>query len=163
MEEGKHWEQDFQKSFVEQGFENKILRLYDTTNGFKGITNICDFVYYSFPIIGFFELKSTLGPSLSFDRITESQWSGLLLRAKEKGAMPAILIQYRDFQKAYLVHINALKKISDSGKKSINIKEAEQVGLELRLLYKRTRCRLDCIQFIEDLYMYWSKTSGIRI
>lgn len=142
MDSGKRFEHDFQDSFKsDEGC--RILRLYDTTNGFKGIANICDFIHYYYPYVSFLELKSVAGNSLPFSNITENQWNGLLVRSKLMGVMSAIIIQYREAKEGYLVPISELEKIKNSGKKSINIEEARKVGMNVGLIYKRTRCYID--------------------
>lgn len=121
--------------------------MYDTTNGFAGVANPCDFVYYAYPRIGFFELKSVIGNSLPFSNITEKQWNGLLQRSKLRGVVAAILIQFRESKEGYLVPIQELQAIKNAGKCSINRTMAKKVGMPLNLEYKRTRCRLDSDEF----------------
>lgn len=48
---------DFQKSFP----NGTIDRIYDTTNGYKTISNVSDFIGYSYPCIMYLECKSHLG------------------------------------------------------------------------------------------------------
>ena len=59
MNDGKRWEQNFKDSL---GLS--CIRLYDTTNGFSGVRNPCDFIYYRYPYQYLFELKSTKDKSL---------------------------------------------------------------------------------------------------
>lgn len=153
MSVGKHFEEDFQKSFTEE-HEARILRLYDTTNGYAGVANPCDFVYYAYPRIGFFELKSTQGNRLSFNNITERQWQGLDVRSKLKGCIAAILIQYRDQREGFLVPIQVLEYIKYRGEKSIHINDARKYGMPLNLIYKRTRCYLNPQEFMTNFLKY---------
>lgn len=155
MSVGKNFEEDFQKSFKED-HEARILRLYDTTNGYAGVANPCDFVYYAFPKIGFFELKSTQGNRLPLCNITDRQWQGLLDRSKLRGVTAAILIQYRDHKEGYLVPIQLLEYIKYRGEKSIHISDAKAYGMPLNLQYKRTRCGLDPYKFLSDFTKYSS-------
>ena len=64
MNYGKIWENDFKKALGQT-----CIRLYDTTNGYAGVKNPCDFVYYLYPYYFLFELKSTQGDSLPFSNI----------------------------------------------------------------------------------------------
>lgn len=50
------FKQDFKKSFP----NGTLDRLYDTTNGYKTISNVCDFIGYSYPNIFYLECKSHL-------------------------------------------------------------------------------------------------------
>ena len=160
MDYGKQFEKDFKGSFQEhQGA--RLLRLYDSVNGYKSIATICDFIYYTYPRIGFFELKSVMGKSLPFTNITENQWEGLLIRSKIPGMVGAVLIQFRDYKEGYLVPIQALETIKKTGKKSINIDEARELGMPLNLIYKRTRCSVDEHKFREDFIKYANKWEGV--
>ncbi len=81
MSSGKNFEKDFSDSF--KGKERaRILRLYDTTNGFHGITNPCDFIYYNYPYLAYLELKSVKDNRLPFSNITDRQWEELSFRNK---------------------------------------------------------------------------------
>lgn len=153
MSVGKHFEEDFQKSFTE-GHENRILRLYDTTNGYAGVANPCDFVYYAYPKIGFLELKSTQGNRLSFANITEKQWEGLSSRSKLQGVIGAVLIQYRDHRAGFLVPIQVLEYIKYRGQKSIHIDDARKYGMPLNLIYARTRCKINPQEFMNNFLSY---------
>ena len=71
MSPGKRWEQDFRKSID----DISCIRLYDTTNGYAGVKNPCDFIYYVYPNMYVMELKSVKGKSFGFDNITDYQWT----------------------------------------------------------------------------------------
>lgn len=153
MSVGKHFEEDFQKSFT-KGHEARVLRLYDTTNGYAGVANPCDFVYYAYPRIGFFELKSTKGNRLPFSNLTDKQWQGLSERSKLEGVIAAVLIQYRDLREGFLVPIQVLEGIKYRGEKSIHINDARKFGMPLNLIYRRTRCGLDPDVFMSNFLTY---------
>lgn len=78
-----------------------------------------------------------------------------------EGMVGAVLIQFRDFQEGYLVLIQELEKIRQSGKKSINIEQARAIGMPLSLAYKRTRCSLDEYKFQKDFIEFTSKPRGV--
>lgn len=56
MNYGKKFENNFKK-----GVGKELVRLYDTTNGYAGVKNPCDFIYYRYPFQYLFELKSVKG------------------------------------------------------------------------------------------------------
>lgn len=58
---GKRFEEKFESDFKRSFPEGTIDRIYDTTNGFKSICNISDFIGYSYPCIMYLECKSHLG------------------------------------------------------------------------------------------------------
>ena len=57
---GKAFEAKFKKDFLATVPNSTIDRLYDTTNGYKAISNISDFIGYSFPTIFYLECKIIL-------------------------------------------------------------------------------------------------------
>ena len=48
-----------------------IDRLHDQMTGFKGSTNICDFIVYKEPYEYYFECKAVHGNTLPFSNITK--------------------------------------------------------------------------------------------
>lgn len=48
-----------------------ITRLYDTTNGFKSVSNVSDFIGYIYPYIFYIECKSTQGNTFPFSRLKQ--------------------------------------------------------------------------------------------
>lgn len=76
------------------------------------------------------------------------------MKSKLPGVVSAILIQYRDFKEGYLVPIQLLQQIKDTGKKSINIEMARKYGMPLNLIYKRTRCSINEFEFKNNFLEY---------
>lgn len=58
---GKKFEAKFKKDFLATVPNPSLDRLYDTTSGYKAISNISDFIGYSYPVIMYLECKSHLG------------------------------------------------------------------------------------------------------
>ena len=60
---GKMFEEDFKKGAELCGNEVKFSRLYDTTNGFRGVANPCDFIAATQYGTVYVELKTTQSSS----------------------------------------------------------------------------------------------------
>jgi Recombination protein U. len=142
MQDGKKWEDDFRKSFQGKS-ENRILRLYDTTNGFAGVANPCDFIVQGDYCTMYVELKSVDKTSLPFSNITSNQWTQLTNKSHIRNVLAGICVQYRQSQRAYFVTMQTLNRLRKSGKKSLSISDAQAYGIDLEIEYKRTRCTFD--------------------
>lgn len=68
---GKKFEQKFKLDFLKTVKNSTIDRLYDTTNGYKTIANISDFIGYSEPNIYYLECKSHLGNTFPLANLTQ--------------------------------------------------------------------------------------------
>lgn len=113
-------------------FENKVRedlglvegvsvdRLPDQMNGFKGGTNICDFIVYKYPNIIFLECKSCYGNTLNFSNI--SQLDSLTKKVGIKGCIPGVMIWFIDHDLTLFVKAEGLQRLKDSGCKSVNAK-----------------------------------------
>lgn len=68
---GKAFEDRFKENFLKTVPNCSIDRIYDTMNGYKSISNICDFIGYSYPNIFYLECKSHKGASIPFEDIPQ--------------------------------------------------------------------------------------------
>lgn len=68
---GKKFEAKFKEDFKKVPGAD-ITRLYDTTNGFKSISNVSDFIGYIFPFQYYLEAKSTQGNTFSLSKLTQA-------------------------------------------------------------------------------------------
>ena len=101
------------EAIVRQAFEKvpgvSIDRLHDQTNGFKGSSNICDFVVYKEPYEFYFECKSIHGNTFPFTNITDKQYTGLLEKSKIPGVYAGLIIWYVDKDITIFVPINTIR------------------------------------------------------
>lgn len=98
-----------------------IIRLYDTTNGFKGINNPCDLIIYKKPKMIMLECKTIKGHLLNFKgHIRENQWDKLLYYSKYEGIEAGILVWFRDENKTFYIDIKLLEYLRQKGKKSFD-------------------------------------------
>ena len=149
MDYGKIWEQDFKKAMGQT-----CIRLYDTTNGFAGVKNPCDFIYYLYPYYYLFELKSTQYNSLPFSNITDNQWQSMEYFEKVYGANPCIAVQFRKSRQCFIIPFNVIQRMKQAGEKSINTitcREDKDVYI-IPCIYKITHCAIDMKQFKTVLY-----------
>lgn len=120
MNKGKAFEQKFKADFLATIPDSTIDRLYDTTNGYKTITNISDFIGYHKPNIFYLECKSHLGNTFPLANLT--QYDKLAPKVGIPGVRAGIVIWFIDHDKVLYVPISTVTQLKVDGKKSINIK-----------------------------------------
>lgn len=115
---GKDFEQRIRDAF-ERVEGVSIDRLHDQTTGFKGSSNICDFIVYKKPYEYYIECKSVHGNTLSFSNITETQWNGMLEKSKIPGVFAGVICWWIDKDITKFIPIQALQWNKENGYKSI--------------------------------------------
>ena len=120
---GKQFEQKFKEDFLK--VPNATLdRLYDTTFGYKSISQICDFIGYIEPNIFYLECKSTQGNTFAISKLTQ------YIKLKEKVGIPGVrtgvIIWFYDHSKVIYAPISTITALITDGKKSINIKMLDE-------------------------------------
>lgn len=115
MNPGKKWEKKFSR-------ENPatIIRLYDTTNGYVGIKNPCDFLLYSCPYFYPLECKSVTGKRFYFSGLTDNQQNQLTQLDKKVGVISLVCVEFRQVQEAYAIPHRIIRELINEGKKSIS-------------------------------------------
>jgi len=121
---GKAFESKFKQDFLKTVPNSTIDRLYDTTNGFRAISNISDFIGYSYPTIFYLECKSKEGNTFPFQNLT--QYEKLTVKVGIHGVRAGVVLWFRDHDKVLYVPISAITKMKEDGCKSINIKMLEE-------------------------------------
>lgn len=116
---GKHFEQ-----VVREGFERvqgvSIDRVPDQTSGYKGSTNICDFVVYKYPRLYYIECKSIIGKTFPLSNLRPNQYDGLVRKSDIKGVCAGVLIWWVTYGVTRYVPIEAIEAMRKCGKKSIS-------------------------------------------
>ena len=124
---GKQFESIVQESF-EKLANVSIDRLHDQTTGFKGSTNICDFIVYKEPYEYYIECKSvhkntmsiySPNPKKKYGNITNTQWEGLLEKSKIQGVRAGVLIWFIDRDVTKFVPIQTLVMLRAEEFKSV--------------------------------------------
>lgn len=115
---GKEFEGVVRKAF-EKVPNVSIDRLHDQTTGFKGSSNICDFIVYREPYEYYFECKSVHGNTLPFSNITDKQWQGMLEKSQIEGVTAGVICWWIDKDVTKFIPIQVLAWLDMSGYKSI--------------------------------------------
>lgn len=162
MNEGKIFEKDFQDSVPEEIY---CERLKDSTQSFfknENVkftpTNPYDFFLFKFPRLYCFELKSTIGKSMSFwtkgdenkKMIKKNQIEGLNKAVKYDGVVAGFILNWRDNNNTYFFDIKDFNRMAkETGKKSLSEKNVIQYnGVLMKQKLLRTHYRYD----INDLF-----------
>ena len=147
MNEGKRFEQNIRRSIP------SIIRLYDSTNGYSGVCNPCDFIYYRYPYMFMIEAKSVKEKKLYWTAITENQHQQLEYYDTIFGVNSIILIEFRAEQEIYALPYKVLKQLRERGEKGISVARCKEL-YEVPLIpaeYKRVNFEIDLDEFNQIL------------
>ena len=130
-------------------------RLWDSMGGKINLKQPSDFIIYQFPNILYVEAKTVDGTKLPMQNISDFQWKSLSERAKVKGVIAGIVVEYRiseDEIKVFFVEIDYLKQIRyREGKKYLDMNEASQNGIEIPTTKKKVNFNYDMKSFFSKL------------
>ena len=161
MNEGKKFEDCFNKSVPKEYF---CYRLRDA-GGWSNAdntrftpSNMCDFIMYAKGRIYLLELKSVKENSLSYSNIGKiengviKKTSVLAEEGKKRGVVSGYLINYRGANKTYFVSADKLAdRMLNNTKKSLNLKECEEIGVFVEQTLKRVNYVYNVEKFIEEV------------
>ena len=116
---GKKFEQKLKEDFLKIPGAT-IDRIYDTTNGFTGIRNICDFIGYRYPNIFYFECKTIKGNTFPLTNL--KQYDKLLAKKNIKGVIAGVVLWFYEHDKVLFIPIKTFEKLKENNQKSFNIK-----------------------------------------
>lgn len=114
----------FEAKFVEDWLKlpnSTIERLYDPVGGFRGVSNISDFVCYSYPQMFFMECKSIKGNTFPFSNL--KQYTRLCTKSGIKGVNAGVTIWFYEKDEVLYVPIEVCKQMIENGEKSVNCKK----------------------------------------
>ena len=98
-------------------------RLKDQMSGLWGSKNICDFTVLYLLICGILKAKLLGKIDLIFSMITDYQRENLLEKSKIDHVFGVIIVLFASYKRAFMIDINEIQRVSDSGQKSLNIKK----------------------------------------
>lgn len=101
-------------------------RLYDQMTGRYGSKNICDFTLFKSPYKYYIESKATWEDRFDFSMLAETQHDGLLNKSSIRNVYGIVVVLFASHKRAFILDIRDIKKLEDSGKKSLNIKKLEK-------------------------------------
>ena len=147
---GKQFEDVIRESF-EKVLGVSIDRLHDQTTGWKGSSNICDFIVYKEPYEYYFECKSVHGNTLSFRNISATQWNGLLEKSFIEGVTAGIICWWIDKDTTKFIPIQTLQKLLNSGNVSYRYDWDSYDVIEIKGKKKRVFFEYSMQDFLDDL------------
>lgn len=98
-------------------------RIPDQQTGFYGSKNICDFTLFKSPYMYYIESKATWDDRFDFSMITEYQHDNLLKKSEISNVFGLIIVLFASYKRAFVIDIREIKRLEDSGIKSLNIKK----------------------------------------
>lgn len=155
---GKMFEEDFFENAKELDSQALVTRLYDTTNGFRGVANPCDYIAATEFGTVFLELKTTIETSLSFNNITENQWFQLSRAERCKFSLAGILVYFQKHEKIIWYPISTLEQIKQAGIKSVNPNFIE--GYEVAYKKRRTRLTIPFQNVLDAIKLHYEEKSN---
>ena len=129
LNRGKQFENKFKEDFYKTMSNCSLDRLYDTTNGFKAISQVCDFIGYKQPNIFYLECKSHEGNTFPLNNLT--QYNKLVTKVGIPGVRAGVIIWFIDHDRVIYVPINTITQLINDGKKSVNINKIEAEGYRI--------------------------------
>ena len=147
---------DFE-NVVREAFEKvpnvSIDRLHDQTTGWKGSTNICDFIVYREPYEYYFECKSVHGNTLPFSNITDRQWQGMLEKSQIEGVFAGVIVWYIDKDATFFIPIHILNQDKSIGHKSMSCKSCYEYPSIVEITGKKKRIfyEYDMEKFLNEI------------
>mgnify|MGYP000903201877 FL=1 len=159
MNSGKIFEKNFKASIPQDVF---YYRLRDSTASFYGggdgsnirfqQSNMADCIIFGNRTLFICELKSHKGKSIPFNCIRKNQIEQLTKASKFKCIVPALVIFFPSVERCFAVEINDWNNLVDaSTKKSANIAEIEQTGIEVGVRKLKVNYRFDVKGMMNDL------------
>lgn len=128
-------------------------RIKDQMTGYWGSKNICDFACFRSPYLWYIESKATWEDRFDFNMITETQHDGLMEKSKINNVFGVVIVLFVSYKRAFIIDINEIERLIQSGKKSINIKKINSWGLkysEISTIPNNRKKMLDYTGEIED-------------
>lgn len=152
------FEEDFFENAKELDSQALVTRLYDTTNGFRGVANPCDYIAATEFGTVFLELKTTIETSLSFNSITENQWFQLSRAERCKFSLAGILVYFQKHEKIIWYPISTLEEVKQSGVKSVNPNFIK--GYEVAYKKRRTRLTIPFQNVLDAIKLHYEEKSN---
>jgi len=152
--EGKKFEEDFQKSVPKDWF---VYRLKDSAGSWSNTSasrftpkNSCDFFMFTGKTLFGIECKSFKGKSLSYSNISDNQLEDLtdFCIGPPHKIFGVFALNFRDINETYLVPAFIVNSLKLSGaRKSLSLEEVKANGTLIPQTLKRTRYWYDLSVF----------------
>lgn len=130
---GKQAEQKIKEWLDKPEYGYCFDRIPDQMTGhFMVSRNICDFICYHHPDMFYIESKATWEDRWAFSSLSETQHDGLLAKSKILGVKALVIVLFASHKRAFIFHIEDIKKAEDAGVKSLNITKIDKWPIEYR-------------------------------
>lgn len=117
---GKEFEQQVKADFLRLG-DIFVYRLRDLTNGYgHSSAQLADYLVYKYPYGLAIECKSVEGNTFNFAKLR--QYEDLIHSIGPKGYGAFVVLWFIDHKKVCFIPIEEVKRLKESGYKSINVK-----------------------------------------
>lgn len=152
MNRGKQFEHKFAED-ITKTFKNCVLiRLPDQQSGYRiSSQNLCDFLFFVYPILYCIELKSHKGNTFPFTCLP--QYEKLTAKVGIKGVRAGVVLWMIDHDLVLYVPISTITKMKNDGKKSVNVKDIDNYhiikipGVKKRVFIE---CDYRCLKDLEE-------------
>lgn len=101
-------------------------RIPDQMSGFYNSRNVCDFICFKSPYLVYIESKATYKDRFDFVQISDYQMTEMLKKSQIQNVFAVVIILFASDKRAFILNIQDIKYLIDSGQKSINIKKLDK-------------------------------------
>lgn len=107
-------------------------RIPDQQTGWFGSCNICDFTLYRYPYFYYIESKATEADRFEFNMITDYQRDNMFKKSQIDGVYAYVIVLFASYKRAFVLDIQHIVSLMNSGTKSINIKKIDKWTIPYR-------------------------------
>lgn len=131
LNKGKAFEERFKQDFLATVPNSTLDRLYDVMSGYKAISQVSDFIGYSYPNIFYLECKSHKGASIPFTNIT--QYEKLKYKVGIPGVRAGVILWLIEKDIICYIPVSTITKMKSEGKKSVGV-QAIKEGYNIKII-----------------------------
>lgn len=118
-------------------------------------SNICDFTLFKSPYYYYIECKATSHDRFDFKQIkgypdstdVKQQYGGLLMKSKIENVYGVVVILFVSQERAFIIDINEIERLTQSGQKSLNINDIESSDIRYKEIDKVVNNRKKYLKF----------------
>lgn len=118
-------------------------------------SNICDFTLFKSPYYYYIECKATSHDRFDFKQIkgypdstdVKQQYGGLLMKSKIENVYGVVVILFVSQERAFIIDVNEIERLTQSGHKSMNINDIESSGIRYKEIHKVVNNRKKYLKF----------------
>jgi len=118
-------------------------------------SNICDFTLFKSPFYYYIESKSTTHDRFDFKQLrgypdsndVKQQYGGLLMKSKIDHVYGAVVILFVTYERAFIIDIKEIDRLTRLGQKSLNINDIDSWGIQYREIQTKPNNRKKHLKF----------------